>query len=109
MRVVVATFANVLTPEKYGILPTTAGVEVESPPNVTVFAVFIRGQVNASVACLLLNVFQSVEERHPAWLPEAVWQPKEPVVPMCVKLPVRGEVAVRVEVATLANVFTPEK
>ena len=31
--VVVATFANVLTPLKYGMLPTTAAVEVESPPN----------------------------------------------------------------------------
>lgn len=29
--VVVATFANILTPEKYGILPTTAAVEVERP------------------------------------------------------------------------------
>ena len=30
--VVVATFANVFTPEKYGMLPTTADEEVESPP-----------------------------------------------------------------------------
>ena len=28
-----ATFANVFAPEKYGMLPTTAAVEVESPPN----------------------------------------------------------------------------
>ena len=29
----VATFAKVFTPEKYGMLPITAAVEVESPPN----------------------------------------------------------------------------
>ena len=34
VKVVVATFANVLTPLKYGMLPTTAGVEVASPPHV---------------------------------------------------------------------------
>src|ERR1019366_4447561 len=31
--VVVATLAKVLTPLKYGMLPMTAAVEVESPPN----------------------------------------------------------------------------
>ena len=31
--VVVATFANVLAPLKYGMLPMTAAVEVERPPN----------------------------------------------------------------------------
>ena len=31
--VVVATLANVLTPLKYGMLPTVAAVEVERPPN----------------------------------------------------------------------------
>ena len=33
VAVVVATFAKVLTPLKYGMLPCTAAVEVESPPN----------------------------------------------------------------------------
>src|SRR3989344_3165759 len=33
-RVVVAAFAKVFTPEKYGMLPTTAAVDVESPPKV---------------------------------------------------------------------------
>ena len=33
-RVVVATFAKVFTPEKYGMFPTTAAVEVERPPKV---------------------------------------------------------------------------
>ena len=30
----VATFAKVFAPEKYGMLPTTAAVEVERPPKV---------------------------------------------------------------------------
>ncbi len=34
VRVVVATFANVFAPEKYGMLLMTAAVEVERPPNV---------------------------------------------------------------------------
>jgi hypothetical protein len=48
---------------------------------------------------LLLNVVQSAAARQPAWEPEAVWQPKEPVVPIWVNEPVSGEDAVRVEVA----------
>src|SRR3989338_2331090 len=46
--VVVATFAKVFTPEKYGMLPTTAAVDVESPPKVRLGVVppeEMRGQV----------------------------------------------------------------
>ncbi len=61
----VATFANVLTPLKYGILPVTAAVEVESPLKPTVAPERVIGQVVEMVACLLLKVDQSVEERSP--------------------------------------------
>jgi len=70
------------------------------------------GCVNSSRAAreeeetLLLKVVQSADARHPAWEPLAVWQPREPPEPICVKLPVRGEEAERVEVATLW--YTPE-
>src|SRR3989344_3717881 len=40
----VATFANVLTPEKYGMLPCTAAVVVESPPKDSVSPVRMTGQ-----------------------------------------------------------------
>src|SRR3989338_4801376 len=43
----VATFANVLTPEKYGMLPCTAAVVVESPPKDSVSPVRMTGQVAA--------------------------------------------------------------
>src|SRR3989344_6516072 len=45
---VVATFAKVFTPEKYGMLPTTAAVEVERPSKVRLGVVppeEMRGQV----------------------------------------------------------------
>lgn len=48
VRVVVATFANVLTPEKYARLPTTAGVDVDRPPNVTVLTDLDSGKLNVS-------------------------------------------------------------
>src|SRR3989344_8519077 len=46
----VATFANVLTPEKYGMLPCTAAVEVESPPkvNAPVVELYASGNVAES-------------------------------------------------------------
>jgi hypothetical protein len=49
---VVATFANVFTPEKYGIFPTTAADEVESPPKLSAFPLIpltIIGQVGIRV------------------------------------------------------------
>ena len=50
------------------------------------------------LACFPLKVVQSVDERHPAWEPDAVWQPSEPEEPICTKEPVRGDDAVNVEV-----------
>ena len=52
------------------------------------------------LACLPLKVVQSVEERHPACEPDAVWQPSEPEEPIWVNEPVRGDAGVRVEVET---------
>src|SRR3989344_3008517 len=63
--VVVATLAKVFTPEKYGRLPTTAWVEVESPPKESVAPVSICGQVAVRVSCFALKVSQSVPVRHP--------------------------------------------
>ena len=50
VSVVVPTFANVLTPEKYAMLPTTAGVDVDRPPNVTVFTDLDNGKLNVNGA-----------------------------------------------------------
>ena len=52
----VATLANVLAPEKYGMLPVTAADEVESPLNPRVAPVNVIGQVVEMVACLPLSV-----------------------------------------------------
>lgn len=61
----------------------------------------------ASPACLPLNVSNAVLERHPATPEEAVVQPSEPPEPTCVNEPVRGAVAVRVEVPTEPSVVRP--
>ena len=66
----VAVLAKVFTPEKYGMLPTVAGEEVESPLKPRVAPERVIGQVALIVACLLLKVVQSVPERRP--LTEAV-------------------------------------
>lgn len=50
VSVVVPTFANVLTPEKYARLPTTAGVDVDRPPNVTVLTDLVSGKLNVNGA-----------------------------------------------------------
>jgi hypothetical protein len=61
----VAVFANVFAPEKYGMLPMTAALVVESPLNPIVAPESVMGQVVLIVACLLLNVVQLAEERRP--------------------------------------------
>ena len=61
----VATFANVFAPEKYGMFPTTAAVDVESPLKPTVAPERVIGHEADIVACLLLNIVQSVPERSP--------------------------------------------
>ena len=65
VRDVVATFPNVLTPVKYGMLPVTAALDVERPLNPTVAPERVIGQEAEMVACLPLNVVQSVFERSP--------------------------------------------
>jgi hypothetical protein len=52
----VATFANVLGPEKYGMFPTTAAEEVESPLNPITAPLRVIGQVVEMVACFELRV-----------------------------------------------------
>ena len=52
----VATFANVLAEEKYGMLPTTAADDVESPLNPTVAPESVIGKVVEIVACFPFNV-----------------------------------------------------
>lgn len=49
---------------------------------------------------LLLNVVQSLDDRHPACEPFAVWHPKLPPLPSTVNDPVSGDDAVSVDVAT---------
>lgn len=78
LTVPVATLAKVLTPEKYGMLPVTAGDEVESPSKPTVAPERVIGHVTERVACLLLKVVQSAEVRQPKTEPEAVSQFKAP-------------------------------
>ena len=51
-----AILANVFAPEKYGMLPTTAEVEVESPPNPIVAPESVIGQVVEMVFCFPLSV-----------------------------------------------------
>jgi hypothetical protein len=65
VSVVVPTFANVLTPEKYAMLPTTAGVDVERPPNVTVLTDRFSGKLNvngASYVHVKIDVLSAVCE-----------------------------------------------
>ncbi len=50
VSVVVPTFANVLTPEKYARLPTTAGVDVDRPPYVIELTDLDSGKLNVSGA-----------------------------------------------------------
>ena len=65
VMVPVATLANVLAPEKYGMLPMTAEVEVERPLNPRVAPVRVIGQVAEMVDCLELNVFQLADDSRP--------------------------------------------
>ena len=55
-RDVVATFANVFTPEKYGMLPTTAAVDVDSPLNPTVTPPRVIGHVTEILFCFPFSV-----------------------------------------------------
>lgn len=48
VTVEVATLANVLAPLKYGMLPTTAAVEVERPLKEIAFVVLTRGHEKVS-------------------------------------------------------------
>ena len=52
----VATFANVLTPEKYGMLPMVAADVVERPANLMSAPERVIGQVADMVACFPLSV-----------------------------------------------------
>ena len=52
----VATLPNVLTPVKYGMLPMTAALDVESPLNPSVLLESVIGQEAEMVACLELSV-----------------------------------------------------
>src|SRR3989344_784163 len=55
-RVEVATLANVFTPEKYGMLPMTAAVEVERPLKPMVAPLRVIGQVVEIASCLAFQV-----------------------------------------------------
>ena len=50
-------------------VPAHVLLVVVPKPRLIVLAVLMSGYVNASAACLLLKVVQSVDERYPAWLP----------------------------------------
>ncbi|MDE2079069.1 MAG: hypothetical protein KGI73_01640, partial [Patescibacteria group bacterium] len=85
MSVVVATFAKVFAEEKYGMLPTTAWVEVPRPryENAPEELLYASGKVAESEVeeTLLLNVVQSVEERRPRFVAEAVGRLRVSVLP----------------------------
>src|SRR3989344_7679367 len=103
LREEVATLAKVFTPEKYGMFPMTAAVEVERPPKERVAPVSICGQVAVRVSCFALKVSQSMPVRHPFTpLAEEV-QSKVPLAPPMnwPRVPeyVIGAVTVGVEVA----------
>ena len=51
----VATLANVLAPEKYGMFPMTAADDVERPLNPMLAPLRVIGQVVAMVACFPLS------------------------------------------------------
>ena len=74
MSVEVATFAKVLAPEKYGIFPTVAALEVDRPLNPTVAPESVIGQVTEMALCLLLKISKAVFDRQPATPEEAVVQ-----------------------------------
>ena len=56
----VATFAKVLTPLKYGMLPMTAAVEVESPLKPRVAPESVMGQVTEMAFCFAFQVAELV-------------------------------------------------
>src|ERR1035437_2676029 len=58
--VVVPMLPNVLTPVKYGMLPMTAAVEVESPLKPSVTPESVIGNVTPMVACLAFHVAAEV-------------------------------------------------
>src|SRR5438477_12172654 len=61
--------------------------------------------MNRATDPLILNVVQSDEERQPAWLPDAVWQPIDRSAERSPP-PVRGELAVSVRpVPTTEELF----
>ena len=68
VAVVVPTLPSWLAEVKYGMLPTTAALDVLSPFQPSVEPVRENGKVAVRAFCLLLNVLQSVEERRPRGL-----------------------------------------
>ena len=71
----------------------------------------ISGQENVSALSFALKVVQFADERHPAALPLATVQSiaKAPPIAERAAVTVIPPVPETVPVATLANVFTPEK
>ena len=120
---VVATLAKVLTPEKYGMLPWTAAVDVERPPKerIGVFPpVLMIGKVPVTEETPLLMLEVATHCGTPlfqarTWPPIPV--PKRVLVeiesefdePRPVIEPERLRPSETVEVATFASVFGPEK
>jgi hypothetical protein len=83
---VVATFAKVFAPEKYGMLPTTAADEVERPLKVKapVEELYASGNVAESEEdeTLPAKVVQSADERSPLFAAEALGRLKVMVEPL---------------------------
>jgi hypothetical protein len=75
--VVVGVVASVFTPVAYTAPPWLKADEVERPPKLRVVPVRMTGQVAEIVACLLLNVFQSVEVSRPERVALAFWNRDE--------------------------------
>ena len=81
----VATFAKVFGPEKYGMLPTTAAVEVERPLQVKapVALLYASGKTAESdeEEILLLKALQSADVRRPRLVADALGRLKVTVPP----------------------------
>ena len=116
VKVVVATFAKVLAPLKYGMLPTTAAVEVERPEKEIAEPDTAIGKVPEMEPSFELKVPQSVLERRPVRVADAFWKSVEvatnvgaaaPPVPLAKT--VLAPAVAAYEVVFPTEVMTPER
>ena len=80
----VATLAKVFTPLKYGMLPMTASLEVERPPNDMALVARVRGKLNVrAFSYVLVSVYKrpaEVDRIMPEVVVEIEIAPVEPMI-----------------------------